>query len=295
MKEHSIRTRVIEVTPGWAEKKLGELQRLVEEGIFRNRSINKPLVNSYASDMVRGRWGLSHQGIAFDEDGRLIDGQHRLWAVVKAGIPVTMTVTTGVPVSTDGGFSMPTMDIVDRGKNRSIGQQLNISHGVVGASQVAAVVRNIAYVYTNDKDIKLSITQTLEMLNMYQSDIESLFALTTHGKQRIGPIFGPIAVYHKSEPAKAKEFAAQLITKENLPKGSPALALIKWLELHPGFGGKDTVFQKLRTVSYCLHQHHHDQQAETASPKEDAMYWLAALNKKHGEIIRGMIYPLRNK
>lgn len=293
MKEHNIRTRVLEITPAWAERKLAELQHLVEDGTFRNRPINKSMVDSYASDMARGRWGLSHQGIAFDEDGRLIDGQHRLWAVIRASIPVIMTVTTGVPSTTNGGFSMPTMDIVDRGKARPVGQQLHIAHGIVGANQVATVVRNIAHVYTNDHHIKLSISQTLEILEMYRSSIDATFALTTHTRQRVGPVLGPIVVYHGTEPEKARLFAEQFFTKENLAKGNPALALVRWIEAHPGYGGKEVVFQKLRTVSYCIHQHHHDLAAEAALPKEDAMYWLGALNKKHGEAIRKMIYPLR--
>lgn len=292
MKDHNIKTRVLEVTPAWAERKLAELQHLVEQGQFRNRSINKSLVNSYASDMARGRWGLSHQGIAFDEDNRLIDGQHRLWAVVKAGIPVIMTVTTGVPASTNGGFSMPTMDIVDRGKNRSIGQQLHIAHGIASAPQVAAVIRNIAYTYSNDYGIKLSISQTLEILELYRVSIDAIFLLTTHTRQRVGPVLGPIVVYHGTHPEKAKQFAAQLISKEDLRKGSPVSALLRWLEANPG-GGKEHVFKKLRAVSHCIHQYHHDLDCASADTKEECLYWLAAQNKKHGELIRAMLYPLR--
>lgn len=291
MKDHNIKIRVMEITPAWAERKLAELQHLVERGEFRNRTINKTLVDSYASDMVRGRWGLSHQGIAFDEDGRLLDGQHRLWAVVKAGIPVMMIVATGVPSSTNGGFSMPTMDIVDRGKNRSIGQQLHIAHGIVGASQVAAVVRNIAFVYSNDRHVKLSISQTLEILEMHRVSIDAIFLLTTHTRQRVGPVLGPVSVYHETHPDKAKQFAAQYFLKEDLRKGSPVSALLRWIEANPG-GGKDHTFKKLKAVSHCIHQYHHGLDCPAANTKDEALYWLAALNKKHGEIIRAMLYPL---
>lgn len=292
MKDHNIKTRVLEVTPAWAERKLAELQHLVEQGLFRNRSINKSLVNAYASDMARGRWGLSHQGIAFDEDNRLIDGQHRLWAVVKAGIPVIMTVTTGVPASTNGGFSMPTMDIVDRGKNRSIGQQLHIAHGIASANQVAAAVRNIAFVYTNDSNVRLSISQTLELLEMHRISIQTVFQITTHIRQRVGPVLGPIAVYHGTHPDKAKQFAAQYLLKEDLRKGSPVSALLRWIEANPG-GGREHTMKKLKVVSHCIHQYHHNQDCQSADTKDETLYWLAAQNKKHGEIIRAMLYPLR--
>ena len=293
MKENKSKTREREITPEYARRKLEELAKLVEEGTFRNRPINKKLVASYASDMIRGRWGLTHQGIAFDEHGRLVDGQHRLWAVVKAGIPVTMMVTTGLPASTNGGYSIPTMDVIDCGKNRTVGQKLRISHGISGASQVASVVRNIAYVYTNDREIKLSVSQVLEVMDMHEPAIEMLFGVTTDSRQRVGPVLAPMAVYYMTHPEQAKSFAVSFFNKEELKKGSPVLALIKWLEKNPHVGGKEHYFTRLYAVSHCIHEYHHEKELDVAMPREEAMYWLGALNKKNAEAIRKMIYPLR--
>ena len=61
-----------------------------------NRNLRKPVVEKYASDMRNGLWRKTHQGIAFYEDGTVADGQHRLNAIVSAGIPVEMLVTTGM-------------------------------------------------------------------------------------------------------------------------------------------------------------------------------------------------------
>lgn len=72
-----------------------------------NRPIRKANVITFADQMKSGRWLLSHQGIAFDTSGRLIDGQHRLNAVILANTPVAMMVTTGASIDlfkvTDGG------------------------------------------------------------------------------------------------------------------------------------------------------------------------------------------------
>lgn len=62
-----------------------------------NRPLSKNAVQQLAAQIQRGEWQLTHQGIAFDEDDVLIDGQHRLAAVVKASRAVPMTVTHGVP------------------------------------------------------------------------------------------------------------------------------------------------------------------------------------------------------
>lgn len=61
-----------------------------------NRKLSKPHVDSICRAILAGQFELTHQGIAFDERGNLIDGQHRLQAIVKSGMPVKMSVTYGV-------------------------------------------------------------------------------------------------------------------------------------------------------------------------------------------------------
>lgn len=62
-----------------------------------NRDIRPKHVERLAEEMKAGRWGLTHQGLAFNCDGTLIDGQHRLLAIVKSGVAQHMMVTRGVP------------------------------------------------------------------------------------------------------------------------------------------------------------------------------------------------------
>lgn len=60
-----------------------------------NRAIRRSKVRSYATMIKRGEWLLTDQGISFDVTGRLQNGQHRLSAVIVAGVPVDMYVTRG--------------------------------------------------------------------------------------------------------------------------------------------------------------------------------------------------------
>ncbi len=75
-----------------------------------NRPLRQAHIKSLAFDMINGDWQLTHQGIAFDTTGRLIDGQHRLHAIIEAGVPIQILVTRGCSASS---FS-----IIDRGANR---------------------------------------------------------------------------------------------------------------------------------------------------------------------------------
>lgn len=60
-----------------------------------NRKLSRPSVLRYAGDMLSGAWKLNHQGIAFDEEGVLVDGQHRLHAVIESNMTVPMLATWG--------------------------------------------------------------------------------------------------------------------------------------------------------------------------------------------------------
>lgn len=66
-----------------------------------NRNPRQSVIDSLTDDILNGRWQETHQGIAFDEHGNLIDGQHRLLAIIKAGlinpnIIIHMLVTRGL-------------------------------------------------------------------------------------------------------------------------------------------------------------------------------------------------------
>jgi hypothetical protein len=61
-----------------------------------NRNVRQADVNLLASEIASGGYEPTHQGIGFYDDGTLADGQHRLHAIVKAGVGVWINVTTGL-------------------------------------------------------------------------------------------------------------------------------------------------------------------------------------------------------
>ena len=63
-----------------------------------NRPVLRAVVARYAREMAAGNWLLTHQGIAFDSQGKLVDGQHRLMAIIEAGRAVQMVVTRDIHV-----------------------------------------------------------------------------------------------------------------------------------------------------------------------------------------------------
>lgn len=80
-------SQIMNVTP--------ELARSWLELNTFNRKISRHTVDRYKADMISGAWTLNHQGIAFDDNGVLVDGQHRLAAISESGASIKMMVTWG--------------------------------------------------------------------------------------------------------------------------------------------------------------------------------------------------------
>lgn len=86
---HQLQATVETITPELASEYL----KATREG---NRHVRALRAARYASEMAAGRWLLTHQGVAFDWNGRLFDGQHRLLAIIESGTAVELLVVRGV-------------------------------------------------------------------------------------------------------------------------------------------------------------------------------------------------------
>lgn len=101
-----------------------------------NRYLGTPAVAELANAMLNGTFKLTHQPIAITPDGRLLDGQHRLSAVVLSGQSVWMTVAYDADPDT--------FDVIDAGKRRSAADVLGIRTGYHYAVLNSATARTVA-------------------------------------------------------------------------------------------------------------------------------------------------------
>jgi len=107
-----------------------------------NRPLSRSTVRAFAEAMRRGDWLVTHQGIAVDTGGVLVDGQHRLAAVIEADVPVEMTVFSEVEPDT--------FDVLDTGKRRNAADVLAIE-GEKSTTLLAAMVRTV-WLYHHRRD-----------------------------------------------------------------------------------------------------------------------------------------------
>lgn len=100
---------------------------LALEGPQRKRIRSR--VANLASAIERGEWTPDGNPIRVSADGVLLDGQHRLAAIVEAGIAVPVVILTGL--------SAESQLVMDSGKARSFHDYLTI-RGIGDAHQMAA-------------------------------------------------------------------------------------------------------------------------------------------------------------
>lgn len=147
-----------------------------------NRKLRLSLVSTYAQDMTEGRWRETHQGIAFDESGRLIDGQHRLAAIIKSGVTVTMPVAWAVAEN-----AMPD---IDRHARRSIADCVSISTGASVHFTVIAVCnamkRGIVFGSSEGRGKPLSAEQALAWLTKHETAVRFACRLIGTGRKGRG-------------------------------------------------------------------------------------------------------------
>lgn len=99
-----------------------------------NRNIRDRRVQQYAADMATGDWRWTGESIKFDHNGNLIDGQHRLSAVIKANVAVKMLVIRGLEAQAQ--------EELDQGVPRQFHDVLSL-RGEKQTATLSAVIRKI--------------------------------------------------------------------------------------------------------------------------------------------------------
>ena len=117
------RTETVVITPEIAQRLLGKQDP--------NRPSSRTLVAAIAADITAGNWVHNGETVCISNTGRVLDGKHRLMAVVKAGKPITTEVAFGID---DDAFST-----YDQGKKRCAGDVFAIA-GEANATTLAAAL-----------------------------------------------------------------------------------------------------------------------------------------------------------
>lgn len=215
------------------------------------------LVQDYARMMRAGQWLLTHQGIAIDDSGELIDGQQRLLAIEQAGVPVRMLIARGVPANgAEKHHGVLTIDAVDRGRPRSVGQQLTLRHGWdngVLAQAAASAILSIACRTAGISVGRADVGKSLQVLAIFQSELKHcLENRTTIPGLRIGSVIGAFAFAMRLYPNEIKEAYARFVSGERMERTDPMLTLRNFLLRRGGATNGGTALDIVRATLQAL-------------------------------------------
>jgi len=246
-----MRSKVQSITPKKAAEYL--------EVNTANRPLSQSTVKGFAEAMSRGDWMVTHQGIAFSSTGVLVDGQHRLAAVVEADIPVEMTVFTDV--------NDATFDVLDTGKRRNAADVLALE-GEKSVTMLAAMVRTV-WLYENRPDLTWSGGAAAV------TNHQIVTTLTAHPKLRDFIVVGDQLAAAIGMIKSAAGAASYLVSQAN-----PKADLSAWFEgVTEGAGlPKGDTRLMLRRVMFNMTRKHEGQPKRRRDTREHVGLYFKSFN-----------------
>ena len=202
-----------------------------------NRKLRKTRVSQYADAMRRGLWDIQNDAITISKSGKLLNGQHRLSAIVEAGVTCQCLVLRGVEESA--------YTVIDSGLSRTVNDALNAAGVTSNATHLSPIAKTLIAM-----DAGLNIYDTTAMSLVQRKDIVDYcntnsdildWALIASRKvdKAVGGIrhaWGVFAILVASKHGteKADEFIELVINGVGLKTGDSPLALRNWLSRQRG-------------------------------------------------------------
>lgn len=189
------------ITPAQAESWLANCNH-------KNRHLTRSRVNQYAALIRGGKWVSLHQGIAFDENGYLLDGQHRLAGCILAGLPFRTMVTRYAQ-----GASEMAKSVIDTGKARGIADVMVFAGKMTKTESKEVVAILTAMTVARDGDSKHRDGSAIDVANDGHDGLAARWArdnLADH-KRFASPMRAAFALMWLACPEEAEAFAAVIV------------------------------------------------------------------------------------
>ena len=202
------------------------IARAMLENNDHNRRLAPSHVRRYAADMAAGQWTINGEAIKVDTSGNLLDGQHRLAAIIVANVAVQTVVARGLDVGT--------RLTMDQGRKRTTGDQFKL-RGIKYPNVTACAAGHLyrweyGAPWGNKNNVVASVSELFDTRERWPELAEAC-ALGVATAQAFrcgvgqGTWAGAYAIALAVDADRARSFAEQCRTGAGLAIGSPVLAL----------------------------------------------------------------------
>lgn len=184
-----------------------------------NREVRRQHVETRIRQIKSGQWRLTHQGIAFDKTGVLIDGQHRLMAIAESGDSVQMLVTRGLHEET--------AVLIDVHHKRSLADRLRLVDNGNLNKHICRALR--AYI-TLGMGARPMLETVAKVEDVFLEHPEEFIWIATHAAAGLpvgnrGDLAAAIFTYRCAHPEHAQDFMSQYVSGANLDGNDAILHL----------------------------------------------------------------------
>lgn len=209
MEDFDVTVEIADILPADAAEML--------RNMVPNRLIVKSKVDPIIRDLEAGSWFVNGQTVKFDESGRLCDGQHRLTACVRSGLPLRTIVVRGVPESAFGTF--------DAQSTKNFGDYL-ASLGLSNSSHLSAALRLLWAI--QDGSPSSAPSPSNSELRRYYENNQDTKQFAGHWWSLADILQPSVAIAatvlcHRIDAAQAETFFARLRDGASLASDSPIL------------------------------------------------------------------------
>jgi hypothetical protein len=226
-----IYARVEHITPELAAEILARTST-------RNRKLSRNSLERYSSHLRGGQWRLNGETIKLTPNGQLIDGQHRLTAIMQTGIAADVLVAYNV--------SAEAQSSIDRGKARSIADTLTINH--FSQAQLRGAICRLAMAYGRyaaaleeagedgprmSFDILLRVITPEEVLQFARQHSEELEFAIIHGWRiysavgSLAPVGGTIYLLYQLDTPRAERFCEMMESGRFVDQRDDAILVLR--------------------------------------------------------------------
>lgn len=186
----------------------------------RNRPLNQRHVDKLAREMSSGHWKVNGDAIRFN-GSKLLDGQHRLAAIVKSGITIESLVIHDL---SDDVFTT-----IDTGKIRTASDALAM-RGEINAHNLTASVRYVEQYKSNRTKFRPLFT-TLDIIEMVEKYPHIRKSVQTTKNMQNTPLLSPAVLaachylFSELDEEAAEEFVFKLCKGTQLEQKTPLYML----------------------------------------------------------------------
>lgn len=188
-----------------------------------NRKLRESRVQEFVQIIKSGQWKMTSQGISIGRSGRLLNGQHRLHAIVVSGQPMPLYVTFG---DSDDAFL-----VFDTHGVRTASDALAVM-GYSHTNVLAAMARIVMAGESGHRAVPkmtnaevAAIVQSRDDWHIGISRGEQLYKKVRSGSHSAMSAAAYLIQKHTKHPAKFNQFWNALVTGEGVPPKSVVLPL----------------------------------------------------------------------